>query len=49
MQFALISIPIVLLIYVVFISSPESAQHRGIDLSNYLSHGSLLVMLFITL
>ena len=49
MQLALISIPIVLLIYVVFVSSPESAQRRGIDLSNYLSHGSLLVMLFTTL
>ena len=46
-QLALISIPILLLIYVVF-SSPESAQRKGIDLSNYLSSGSLLVMLFTT-
>ena len=47
-QLALIAIPIVLLIYVLFISSPESAQRKGIDLSNYLSNGSLLVMLFTT-
>lgn len=46
MQVALIILPIVLLLYVLFISSPESAQSKGIDLSNYLSYGSLLVMLF---
>ena len=45
-QLVLVSIPIILLLYVLFISSPESAQSRGIDLSNYLSYGSLLVMLF---
>jgi hypothetical protein len=45
-QLVLISLPILLLLYVLFISSPESAQRRGIDLSNYLSYGSLLVMLF---
>lgn len=48
-QLALLCIPILLLIYVVLLSAPESAQQRGIDLSNYLSHGSLLVMLFTTL
>ena len=47
-QFALLAIPIVLLIYVLFFSSPESAQRRGIDLGNYLSYGSLLVMVFTT-
>ena len=45
-QLVLISLPILLLLYVLFISSPESAQRKGIDLSNYLSYGSLLVMLF---
>lgn len=46
---ALLAIPVFLLIYVLFISSPESAQRRGIDLSNYLSTGSLLVMFFTTI
>lgn len=46
MQVALIILPIILLLYVLFMSSPESAQSKGIDLSNYLSYGSLLVMLF---
>ena len=31
-----------------FFSTPESAQRRGIDLRNYLSHGSLQVMVFTT-
>lgn len=48
MQLALLSIPLLLLLYVVFVSSPDSAQRRGIDLSNYLSYGSPLVMLFTT-
>ena len=47
-QAALLAVPIVLLVYVLFVSSPESAQRRGIDLSNYLSFGSLLVMVFTT-
>ena len=47
-QFALLAVPIVLLVYVLFVSSSESAQRRGIDLSNYLSFGSLLVMVFTT-
>jgi hypothetical protein len=46
MQLVLVSMPVILILYVLFISSPESAQRRGIDLSNYLSYGSLLVMLF---
>lgn len=47
-QIALLLIPILLLIYVLFFSSPESAQRRGIDVSNYLSYGSLVVMCFTT-
>ena len=47
-QLALIAIPVILLIYLLFFSGPESAQRRGIDLSNYLSNGSLLVMVFTT-
>jgi hypothetical protein len=45
-QVALAIIPIILLLYVVFISGPDSAQRKGIDLSDYLSYGSLVVMLF---
>jgi hypothetical protein len=48
MQVVLLVIPVFLLVYVLFLSSPESAERRGIDLSNYLSNGSLLVMLFTT-
>ena len=47
-QLALIIIPVLLFIYLVFIASPDSAQSRGIDLSNYLSHGGLMVMVFTT-
>ena len=47
-QLAMLAIPLVLLIYVLFLRSPESPQRIGIDLSNYLSYGSLLVMLFTT-
>jgi hypothetical protein len=48
LQLALLAVPVVLLAYVLFLSSPESAQRRGIDLGNYLSIGSLLVMVFTT-
>jgi hypothetical protein len=47
-QVVLLIIPIFLLLYVMFISSPETAQRKGINLGNYLSYGSLLVMLFTT-
>lgn len=47
-QLALLVIPIMLLFYVTFLSDPESAHRRGIDLGNYLSYGSLLVMVFTT-
>jgi hypothetical protein len=46
MQVVLIILPVILLIYVLFIAGSESDQSKGIDLSNYLSYGSLLVMLF---
>jgi hypothetical protein len=47
-QVAMLAIPLLLLIYVLFLRSPESAQRIGIDLSNYLSYGSLLLMVFTT-
>jgi hypothetical protein len=47
-QLILLTIPIALLGYVIVISGPDSAQRKGIDLGNYLSYGSLLVMLFTT-
>jgi hypothetical protein len=46
MQVAMVAIPIALLIYVLFFSSPETAQRRGIELTNYMSYGGLAVMLF---
>ena len=48
LQLALLAIPVLLLIYVLFLQGYESAQQRGIDVSNYLSYGSLLVMVFTT-
>ncbi len=42
----MVAIPIALLIYVLFFSGPESAQRRGIELTNYMSFGGLVVMLF---
>jgi hypothetical protein len=48
MQLTLICIPIILLIFVLFFSRPGSGQRMGIDLSDYLSYGSLLVMVFTT-
>jgi hypothetical protein len=48
MQFALVWIPIILLVYVLLSKVPEPSQGRSIDLSDYLSYGSLLVLLFTT-
>ena len=48
-QLAMAIAPILLLIYVLFLSGPESAKSKGIELGNYLSYGGLLVMLFTTL
>ncbi|MGB8427714.1 MAG: DUF3611 family protein, partial [Desulfobacterales bacterium] len=42
------TIPVLLLIYVVFVSSPGSAQRKGIDLSNYFTYIGLLEMAFTT-
>jgi hypothetical protein len=47
-QIVMLAIPLLLLIYILFLRSPVSAQRIGIDLSNYLSYGSLLVMVFTT-
>ncbi len=47
-QVALLVIPFFLLFYVTFLSGPESTHRKGIDLGNYLSYGSLLVMIFTT-
>jgi hypothetical protein len=44
----LLSVPIILLLYVLFLSSPESVARKGLDLSDYLSYGSLIVMVFTT-
>ena len=42
----MLAILLVLLVYVLFPGSPGSAQRIGIDLSNYPSNGSLLLMVF---
>ncbi len=47
-QLVMIAIPILLLFYVLVIASLESIKSKGIDLSAYLSYGSLAVMLFTT-
>jgi hypothetical protein len=47
-QLVLLSLPVFLLFYVLFIKSSETIFSKGIDLSAYLSNGSLLVMLFTT-
>ena len=47
-QIALIIVPVLLLIYLVFFAGPDTAQRRGIDLGNYLSYGGLMVMVFTT-
>lgn len=47
-QFAMLAVPILLLAYVLLVRNPGSAQRIGIDLSNYLSYGSLVVMVFTT-
>jgi hypothetical protein len=47
-QVVLLVISIFLLIYVLYISSPESATRKGLDLNNYLSYGSLIFLAFTT-
>lgn len=48
-QVTLLVVPIVLLVYVFLSRRPESGSPLGIDLGNYLSYGSLLVLAFTTL
>ena len=48
-QLVLIAVPVMLLIYVLFFAGADSAQRRGIDLSNYLSYGGFIVMVFTTI
>jgi hypothetical protein len=45
-QLVLLTVPLLLALYMWLGFSPESAARKGIDLSNYLSYGSLLVALF---
>ncbi len=45
-QLVLLTIPLLLALYMIFGFSPDSASQRGIDLSNYLSYGSLIVTIF---
>jgi hypothetical protein len=45
-QLVLLTVPLLLALYLFFGFSPESAARKGIDLSNYLSYGSLIVALF---
>ena len=47
-QVAMLVIPLALLVYVLFIQSPDTTKGKGIDLGNYLSFGSLIVMLVTT-
>ena len=48
LQVVMLTIPLLLLVYVLLIRTPDSASRIGIDLSNYLSFGSLIVMIFTT-
>ena len=45
-QLVLLTVPLTLALYVFIGFSPESAARKGIDLSNYLSYGSLIVAIF---
>ena len=47
-QATLLSFDLVLLVYVYFFTSAENLLNKGIDLTNYLSYGSLLVLCFTT-
>lgn len=47
-QAALLAVPTFLLIYVFVIGRPESGYPPGIDMSNYLSNGSLVLLVFTT-
>ncbi|NBC14087.1 MAG: DUF3611 family protein [Gammaproteobacteria bacterium] len=45
-QLALLTVPLLLALYMLFGFAPDSPARRGIDLSNYLSWGSLIVTIF---
>ncbi len=45
-QLILLTVPLILALYMMLGFSPESAARKGIDLSNYLSYGSLIVAIF---
>jgi hypothetical protein len=45
-QLVLLTVPLILALYMFFGFSPQSAARKGIDLSNYLSYGSLIVTIF---
>ena len=47
-QLALLAIPLLLLLYTTTLSSPTSPQRLGINLGNYMSYGSLAVLIFTT-
>ncbi|MGI9523150.1 MAG: DUF3611 family protein [Hyphomicrobiaceae bacterium] len=47
-QIVLLIFPIALVLYVLVLSSPTSANSAGINLRNYLSYGGLLVLVFTT-
>ncbi|MGD2019754.1 MAG: DUF3611 family protein [Thiohalocapsa sp.] len=45
-QLVLLTVPLMLAVYMLIGFAPDSAARKGIDLSNYLSYGSLLVTIF---
>ncbi|MCG6941387.1 MAG: DUF3611 family protein [Thiohalocapsa sp.] len=45
-QLVLLAVPLALAVYVIFGFSPQSAARKGIDLSNYLSYGGMIVTIF---
>ena len=45
-QLVLLAVPLMLALYLIFGYSAGSAARKGIDLSNYLSYGSLIVTIF---
>ncbi len=49
LQLALLAFPLALAAYLVFLAGPDSPALRGADLGNYLSWGSLLILVFTTL
>lgn len=47
-QLTLLAVSAALLIYVVAVTSDESAQRRGVDLGYFVSQGSVLILFFTT-